>query len=568
MAVVAGAVLGGLIGASATVTTALGISATIGAIGGAVLGGAIGGAVEGLTPDIPSVDYNRLPTASSPTYSSKFRQNQARVGGAIPIIIGEVKFYPDIINTPYRRYRPSGEITYYIMSLGNSDLESNIEFFVGNSPIDNFKGLRSLVLSPGLSGGNSYEWIAANDSGSIMEKVYHRVNIIDGVSGAELVKDADNDGVYGEYLFPAMTQSGNVDIYLNFICQRGLYTLSSGNPVADSLDINIYIVAKHSDQTETVIHKAVHTINGSSTVEPLYSDRVVNATVAVGDVIGVTVERLDNNRTTGGVNSCNLGQVFMDSLKVQSDDVWRALFRIEANAELAKAAETKIMAKVTNPNASTVRQAVEYVWQKSGLNLSDLDATILDTADVTTINGVLDTQLGVHDTLKKLVAIARAYPVRSADGKTTFFVDRARAVDFSFDDSNIVENSIKPKLRLLQDTDNDGVKVRWFDADSMVEQFATYPANSVNPRQVDLFGCTDGNVAHNHAMYLYKKQQYQNKTITWDTELEGNMINVGDVVTVDDSDSGISETVIITSINPTNELVTLTGINYDERVYQ
>lgn len=567
MAVLAGAALGGFIGASATVTTALGISATVGAIGGALLGGALGGAVEGMIPDVPSVDYNRLPTSSSPTYSNKLRQNQARVGGAVPVVIGTVKFYPDIVNNPYKIYASGREYTYYILSLGNGDLDPGVQFYVGQSPLDNFKGIYSVILAPGVSSNQSKEWVAVSDSGLILDPIYHNVLKIDGVAGAELAKDADNDGIYGEYLFPQITLAGTTSLYVNFLCQRGLYTLSNGNPVADNLDMNIKVVVTHADSSTTVVHDAVHTISGSSTVEPIYDNKQLSFSVAVGDVVGVTVTRLENTRTTGGVNSCHLGEIWMDSLKVQQDTLWRVPMRVEANAELSKAAETRIMAQVSNPQATTIRQAVEYIWQLAGLNAANLDAAILDTADVTTINGVLDSQAGIHDTLKRIVAIARAYPIRAADGGQTFFVDRARAASYVFDDNNIVEDTLKINMRFIQETDNDGIKVRWFHPDSMVEQFITYPTNSVNPRQVELFGCTDEAVAQSHAVYLYNKQQYQNKTITWQTELDGNIVNVGDVVTVSDSYRGISETVIVTGIAPSQDRVDLSGINYDERVY-
>ncbi|WEJ62148.1 phage tail protein [Thiomicrorhabdus lithotrophica] len=552
------------------------VGAVIGGIGwggaaaiaiGAAIGFASQAVMDMVNVDIPSVDYNRLPTSQSPTYSNGIRQNQARVGGAIPVVVGTVKFYPDIVNNPYKIYKAGKEYTYYILSLGNGNLDSNVEFFVGQSPIANFKGIYSEVLAPGVASGQSKELVSVSDSGLILDPVYHNVLKIDGVAGAEIAKDADNDGVYGEYLFPAMTLAGTTSLYFNFLCQRGLYTLSNGDPVATSLGINIKVVIKHADLTETVVNDAVHTINGSASVEPIYSNKDFSMAVVAGDVVAVTLTRQQNNLTTGGVNACHFGEIWMDSLKVQSNNLWRVPMRIEANAELSKAAETKIMAKASNPQAATVRQAVEYVWQQAGLDAAQLNAAILDTADVTVINGILDTQAGIHDTLKRIAAIARAYPVRDADGNVTFFVDRARAVSYVFDDNNIVQDSIQIQMRFIQDTDSDGIKVRWFHPDTMVEQFATHPSNAVNPRQVELFGCTDGAVALNHAVYLYNQQQYRNKTISWQTELVGNTVNVGDVVTVSDSFRNLNETVAIVSIEPSGEQVSLTAINYDERVY-
>lgn len=556
------------------------VGAVAGAIGfggaAAIAAGAlIGFGVQTLISDAfdfepPSVDYSRLPTSNSPTYSNKIRQNQARVGEAMPIIIGDVKFYPDVLNTPHHRYKYRTEVTYYILSLGNGDLDANVEFYIGNTPISNFKGQRSILLRPGISSGASYESIRADANGMLIDSIYHRAVMIDGVAGAELAKDGDNDGIYGEYLFSPATKAGFADLVINFIAKRGVYTLSGGNPVSASIGFHIKVVVKHPDQTETVSYDQPFSIASDTDgpTDPTYASFESTVSVAVGDVVGVTVTRLDDNYTSGGVSDCHFGQIYIDSLKIQEDDVWRALFRIEANAELAKSAETKIMAKASNPNAATVRQSVEYVWQKAGLDMANLDAAILDTATVTAVNGVLDVQQGVHDTIKKITAIARAYPVRSAEGKTTFYVDANRSVSYVFDNDNTVEDSVKVKLRFLQENDNDGMKVRWFNSDSMVEQFATYPVGAVNPKQIDLFGCTDGVVALAHATYLYKKQQYQNKTITWQTELDGNVVNVGEVVSVVDAYRGISETVVITGISPERERVSLTGINYDERVYQ
>jgi hypothetical protein len=550
--------------------------------------GFVGDVIDSFMPqapdiDVPTVDFEKLPAAKSPTYSGKIRQNIARVGGAIPHVFGTVKFFPDSVISPYSAYIHGGEFTYYILSLGYGNL-SNVELFVGNSELLGFKGVDYEIIEGQAGSSTGFDFSLGSFISPVVipppgylafpsyylwpyDRVFTCVDKIAGVKGVKLQRNDGNDGVYGEYRFDAAIIAGDSVLVVNFLASQGVTT---PGPVGAQVNFNIKIVV-YNDGASYVFKDEVFWVAGSSNNQPIYMGNVSDLVLVVGDVVGVTITRQTVDfsvATNGAVDTIFLGDVWLSRPYLSTNEVWRVPLRIKANAELAKAAETKIMAKVTHDGVGTVRQAVEYIWDVAGLNAFDLDASALDSADVTQINGILDTQSGIHDVLKRITAIARAYPVRSASGAVSFFVDRARASIATFDESNIVKDSLRVKMQFLQSSDSDGIKVRWFDADTMLEQFATYPAVASQSKQVDLFGCTDGAVALAHAMFLFKKRLYQNKTISWSVELAGHAISVGDVVTVIDSARGVNAMVVVGSVSPKGQMVALSGVNYDVRVYQ
>jgi predicted phage tail protein len=79
-----------------------------------------------------------------------------------------------------------------------------------------------------------------------------------------------------------------------------------------------------------------------------------------------------------------------------------------------------------------------------------------------------------------------------------------------------------------------GTSAAWINpADSWQPNHYDYSAaggTPIDPTSVDLFGVTDGDQAQRETVYLDRLRLYNRKTIRWQTELDGHLVNVGDLV--------------------------------------
>ena len=72
------------------------------------------------------------------------------------------------------------------------------------------------------------------------------------------------------------------------------------------------------------------------------------------------------------------------------------------------------------------------------------------------------------------------------------------------------------------------MRVEYRDPISFDAAFVTLPADSIDNQAVTVFGCTDRTVALQHAQLTLNRRAYQRKSISFETELEGLLLRVGD----------------------------------------
>ena len=108
-----------------------------------------------------------------------------------------------------------------------------------------------------------------------------------------------------------------------------------------------------------------------------------------------------------------------------------------------------------------------------------------------------------------------------------------RAMTFS--DDNIVESTFSINYDFdLPDTE-DGVEVEYRDPLRYKPAYARWPANSINPKRVIASGCTNEDHALEYAVVYWQRRQLQRKTIEFQTEMEGLILNLGDRIAVSHS---------------------------------
>lgn len=171
-------------------------------------------------------------------------------------------------------------------------------------------------------------------------------------------------------------------------------------------------------------------------------------------------------------------------------------------------------------------------------NLIDLDALLsLDSiwqSRGDTFDGVFDQTITAWEALQKVARCGRAFPV-FVNGKITFVREGAKTLRSAiFTPSNITEGSLSIKYSFRQDSEPDGVDVSYIDTatwnkDNVIVGLPGV-ATPERPMVVDLFGCTDAAMALREATYLSRRIAYIRKSISWNTELEGRLLMLGDMV--------------------------------------
>jgi predicted phage tail protein len=149
-------------------------------------------------------------------------------------------------------------------------------------------------------------------------------------------------------------------------------------------------------------------------------------------------------------------------------------------------------------------------------------------------DGVFDQTLTSWEALQRVARAGRAQVVLSG-GVVTIVRDGVRSVRAAmFTPSNILAGSLRVEYRLPNDNDPDGTSVSWVNPTNNWQaahiDYRETGGTPVDPVSIDLFGVTGLAQATREAVYLDRVRIYQRKTISWQTEMDGHLVSVGDLV--------------------------------------
>lgn len=184
-----------------------------------------------------------------------------------------------------------------------------------------------------------------------------------------------------------------------------------------------------------------------------------------------------------------------------------------------------------------------------------LDATWSSRGDY--FDGVFDQELTVWEALEKIARAGRGQPVLSG-GVVTVIRDQSRSVRTAmFTPANILPGTLNIAYRLPQEADPDGTEVAWIDpANAWQPAHVEYREGGgaiASPQTFDLFGVTNLAQATREATYLDRCRLYQRKVLSWETEMDGHLVSVGDLV-------GLSHDVL--GHGQSAELIAVDGTTY------
>lgn len=97
-----------------------------------------------------------------------------------------------------------------------------------------------------------------------------------------------------------------------------------------------------------------------------------------------------------------------------------------------------------------------------------------------------------------------------------------------FTDANIVAGSMTVSYSFDEEDAADGVEIEYLDPKDFRESYTTYPTNALRPDRFALPGVTNATHAAQYARLTWQRSRSQRKRVSFDTELEGLILQLGD----------------------------------------
>ena len=101
-----------------------------------------------------------------------------------------------------------------------------------------------------------------------------------------------------------------------------------------------------------------------------------------------------------------------------------------------------------------------------------------------------------------------------------------------FTDANVVAGSLTIAYSFDEEGAADGVEIEYLDPKDFRESYVVWPTNALRPNRFALPGVTDATHAAQYARLTWQRIQQQRKRVTFDTELEGLILQMGDRIGV------------------------------------
>jgi hypothetical protein len=511
-------------------------------------------------------------------------QNAAKIGEPIPVVYGSVLTTPDYVAQPYSFFSWSQSslnsqlyngVQYLdlLMCVGHGDIDVD-DVFVGDTNADQIDASDGAVVtwrafrpSQHLS---DMGVIAAAMGGSFHENV---------ISSAEVGNQEflTTDDTSGPFTIGKPGQAGT-KLQIDIIFPGGQFNPdSSGDVQGRTTEFDVtYQEVNDSDvltgSATTVRIKTSTGPNNSVTGPNMTSVTTSSAspknrselTVPIRRTYTITTPRsarwaVKIRRVDPAPNSSNGTDRFIwAGLKMFADypagdvygNVTLLAARIKASQGLGSNASVRIRCKATRRLASPTGGAVVastsaadafadvYVDDTYG---AARPRTELDTATLTTLrtewaayefNHVFRSAGTVWEALRTITTPFAAEPL-PLGALMSVAQDGVKTIRSAlFTDANIVAGSLTIAYSFDEEGAADGVEIEYLDPKDFRESYVVWPSNALRPNRFALPGVTDATHAAEYARLTWQRTQLQRKRVTFDTELEGLILQMGDRIGV------------------------------------
>lgn len=343
-------------------------------------------------------------------------------------------------------------------------------------------------------------------------------------------------------------------VMLDFVFPQGLYSVDETTGDLAYLTVSVLIEWQEIDD-------AGGALGGWSSSTATWSR---NTNTPVRDTVTLDVDpgryRVRVRRTTPAPsNAREVGALVWTGLKFRVVPTVGAVYggvtllvvRIRATNGIASAATSRLSADVTRrlpllgagpPLASTSpADAFCDIYTNAtygaGRPLAEVDtpelARLVDHwSGRAHFNGGFASRSTIWEALKLALQTAGAAPLPLGQLMSAA-QDGVRALRTQlFSDANMRRGSLSIGYNFDKPGDYDGFQVEYRDPATWNAAFALWPPGALDPDQVQLFGCSDGEQAEGFARLLWNKRLLQRKTASFETELEGLIPRLGDRVAI------------------------------------
>jgi len=515
-------------------------------------------------------------------YNISGDQNAARIGDAIPVVYGTVLTTPDYVAQPFTTYEwyPGGYDAYY----------SGVQFLymllcVGQGNID----VTNVYLgdtSSATPDAGIVTWRAFKpaDHRKIMGPMTSAMgypaleNVITSpeVSNQEFVNPGDTAGFF------ATCKPGQkgANFELDFVWPGGLFDPDENGAIRGrsvqfrvywmEMDDNDNLVGSYTEKTITVATGSSDVVTakwqGSGTWVNT-SESAKNKTVLISPIrrtYQISTGRsarwaVKVTRVTGAPNAKNGTDRFIwTGLKLYADpapgtvygDVTLLAVKVKASQGIGSDASVRIRCKATRrlpqPGGGAEAQSTNGAdafadvytntvygagRPRSELELSSVNLSRSRWAGYQ-FNHVFRDRITVWEALSTITTPFAAEPVPFGPqmGIVRDGVKSTRSMLFT--DANIISGSLSIGYSWDEEGARDGIEIEYLDPKDFRQQYAKYPSTSLQPEKFTLPGCTSYAHALEYAYLIWQKRQFQRKRVTFDTELEGLLLQLGDRIGV------------------------------------
>lgn len=492
-------------------------------------------------PQLPKSRQQAQLAAPSPTYSISAQGNQARIGQAIPVLYGTLRVYPDFAAQPYVEYEDNDQFLYQLFCIS----QGKVQFGLDDVRIEDTH----------ISGfGTDYQIEKIDPyqaSGLFPYEVYN----VSEVSGQELI-----DIQIGYFAANPATTEINKIAY-DLVLPRGLsYINNDGGYEARTLNFKFYcqLIDDLGIAIGPVIELGEKVITEATTT-PIR--RTYKYDVAPGryQVAAKRVQAKSNDQRFANDAVWSGARTYSTATRTYGNVTLMAL-KLKATNTISGQSSRKVNILATRMlSAPSIDEEGFISW---GLELptQSIAWAVADMCRASYGAGVHESRFNIgqliqlhniwedrEDTLnciydsaatfwEALTLACRAGRVRPyiQGGMINFVRDSLQTLPtVLFSNRNIVKDSLEINYVMPSEDNADAVDVEYFDKTlwkPRVVRAKLDPGSPTKPVKVQAFGITDRAQAFREGMYMAAANRYRRKEISFETELEGHIPSLGDLI--------------------------------------
>lgn len=477
---------------------------------------------------------------SSPNYSIGAQGNTARLMESMPVLYGRFRSIPDFAAQPYTDYRGNDQYLYqlFVITQGSMQIE---QIRLGETDIGSFQDVQYEVIQPG---------------GQVTLFPDNVVSSAD-VAGIQLQYPADGGTWSGPFVAcPPETQTNLIVLDMAWPGGLSRYDTNGKQQTANSpwqaqaqlIDDEGNVLGDWFDIVNESkwanVQKAIFTSYDCSVPAGRYQVRVrANAPQQqdgqiVNQISWQGMKAFLPSKLTYG--DCTMIAMVMKAGEQVSGSNSRQVNVIGTRILPVWNGATWTDQPTRNP-AWALADAFRNTtygrgWADNRINLQGLlaHAQTWDTRG-DTYDGIFDTKVTLWDAVTQIARVGRAMPMYYA-GVVELIRDEPRATPtLLVTPDNMVANSLKISYVFPDYSTADYVQVEYTNTNTWQPQTvdcALTGSPKLNPKSIQLTGCTSRDQAFREGMYMSACNRDQRKFVTWQMEMEGLIPRYGDRIDV------------------------------------